>query len=219
MSARDDLYAALTAGVRHAQLRQRHIDAHAAEVLLEAAEMATDAAVRLYDDMGQKAAEGARAVASRLRKEAAEALPDPASAQEPRVGTCGRTVSVTGTTYPPCQLQPGHVEAYCQTETALFLATLAPAPAQEPLVVRRFDTAMEPAPEEDPVLVVGAIAVDGRPVALCFEPEDRAKVGRWLTPASECGHDDYHDPHEWADLPHIWCPGHSHAPADEGGDA
>ncbi|WP_326768612.1 hypothetical protein OG978_32475 [Streptomyces sp. NBC_01591] len=25
----------------------------------------------------------------------------------------------------------------------------------------------------------------------------------------QCGHDDYHDAHEWADLPHIWCPGHS----------
>jgi hypothetical protein len=26
-----------------------------------------------------------------------------------------------------------------------------------------------------------------------------------------CGHDDYHDPHEWADRPGVWCPGHSHA--------
>ncbi|MER6103595.1 hypothetical protein ABT115_15055 [Streptomyces sp. NPDC001832] len=25
----------------------------------------------------------------------------------------------------------------------------------------------------------------------------------------QCGHDDYHDAHEWADRPHIWCPGHS----------
>ncbi|MEU8756251.1 hypothetical protein AB0C88_37765 [Streptomyces chartreusis] len=24
-----------------------------------------------------------------------------------------------------------------------------------------------------------------------------------------CGHDDYHDPHEWADKPGTWCPGHS----------
>jgi len=22
-----------------------------------------------------------------------------------------------------------------------------------------------------------------------------------------CGHDDYHDGHEWADLPDVWCPG------------
>jgi hypothetical protein len=25
----------------------------------------------------------------------------------------------------------------------------------------------------------------------------------------QCGHDDYHDPHEWADRPGVWCPGHS----------
>lgn len=30
-----------------------------------------------------------------------------------------------------------------------------------------------------------------------------------------CGHDDYHDPHEWADRPNVWCPGISHAD-DEG---
>lgn len=24
-----------------------------------------------------------------------------------------------------------------------------------------------------------------------------------------CGHDDYHDAHEWADRPGVWCPGHS----------
>ncbi|OKH91458.1 hypothetical protein AB852_28245 [Streptomyces uncialis] len=27
----------------------------------------------------------------------------------------------------------------------------------------------------------------------------------------QCGHDDYHAPHEWADRPAVWCPGHSHA--------
>ncbi|MFF7130353.1 hypothetical protein [Streptomyces sp. NPDC008240] len=26
-----------------------------------------------------------------------------------------------------------------------------------------------------------------------------------------CGHDDYHDPHEWADRPGVWCPGISYA--------
>ncbi|MER6607338.1 hypothetical protein ABT282_15850 [Streptomyces sp. NPDC000927] len=25
----------------------------------------------------------------------------------------------------------------------------------------------------------------------------------------QCGHDDYHDAHEWADRPGVWCPGHS----------
>ncbi|WAZ20197.1 hypothetical protein STRCI_001297 [Streptomyces cinnabarinus] len=49
-----------------------------------------------------------------------------------------------------------------------------------PLVVSRFDVAMEPAPEEEPVLTVGAVAQDGRPVALCFDPETRAKVASWL---------------------------------------
>lgn len=51
-----------------------------------------------------------------------------------------------------------------------------------PLVVSRFDTAMEPAPEEEQVFIVGAIAEDGRPVALCFDREDRRKVGGWLAP-------------------------------------
>jgi hypothetical protein len=31
----------------------------------------------------------------------------------------------------------------------------------------------------------------------------------------QCGHDDYHDAHEWADQPHIWCPGYS----TDGGEA
>lgn len=29
------------------------------------------------------------------------------------------------------------------------------------------------------------------------------------TGTRQCGHDDYHDVHEWADRPGIWCPGHS----------
>ncbi|MFF7880942.1 hypothetical protein ACH40F_08315 [Streptomyces sp. NPDC020794] len=53
-----------------------------------------------------------------------------------------------------------------------------------PLVVSRFDVAMEPAPEEEPVLTVGAIAEDGRPVALLFDKETRRKVAGWLTPAA-----------------------------------
>ncbi|WP_439947257.1 hypothetical protein [Streptomyces sp. BBFR109] len=50
----------------------------------------------------------------------------------------------------------------------------------EPLVVSRFDVAMEPAPEEEQVLTVGAIADDGRPVALQLDEETRRKVARWL---------------------------------------
>ncbi|MFD8404626.1 hypothetical protein ACFV1G_08080 [Streptomyces anulatus] len=30
-----------------------------------------------------------------------------------------------------------------------------------------------------------------------------------------CGYDDYHDGHEWADRPHVWCPGHTYADDDE----
>lgn len=52
----------------------------------------------------------------------------------------------------------------------------------EPLIVSRYDDAMEPAPEEEPVFVVGAVAQDGRPVALLFDREARAKVGGWLAP-------------------------------------
>lgn len=37
-----------------------------------------------------------------------------------------------------------------------------------------------------------AIAADGEPEPSGTKP---------------CGHDDYHDAHEWADRPHVWCPG------------
>ncbi|MFJ5057754.1 hypothetical protein ACIP72_37005, partial [Streptomyces cyaneofuscatus] len=53
--------------------------------------------------------------------------------------------------------------------------------AQEaPVVVRRFDIAMEPAPEEEQVLTIGCVAEDGRPVALLLDLDDRPKVARWL---------------------------------------
>lgn len=52
----------------------------------------------------------------------------------------------------------------------------------EPLIVARYDTAIEPAPEEPPVLTIGAIAKDGRPVALFLDPDNRTKVARWLAP-------------------------------------
>jgi hypothetical protein len=59
------------------------------------------------------------------------------------------------------------------------------AEANTPLVVSRFDVAMEPAPEEEPGLTVGAVAEDGRPVALVFDGEARVKVAGWLTPVVE----------------------------------
>ncbi|MDX2749620.1 hypothetical protein PV413_03360 [Streptomyces scabiei] len=101
-----------------------------AEALHEATTAAESEATRLYDDQGQRAAGGARAVAELLRQ-----MTDQAQA------------------------------------------------APVPLVVSRYDTAIEPAPEEDPVLTVGAIAEDGRPVALLFDEETRAKVSGWLAPA------------------------------------
>ncbi|AZM54137.1 hypothetical protein DMA15_17465 [Streptomyces sp. WAC 01529] len=55
----------------------------------------------------------------------------------------------------------------------------------DPLIVDRFDVAMEPAPEDPPVLIVGATASDGMPVALFFDVEDRAKVASWLAPKSD----------------------------------
>ncbi|TRV72578.1 hypothetical protein FKN01_29765 [Streptomyces sp. 130] len=53
----------------------------------------------------------------------------------------------------------------------------------DPLVVSRFDVAIEPAPEEEQLLTVGCIAEDGRPVALLLNAEDRAKVAEWLAPS------------------------------------
>lgn len=53
----------------------------------------------------------------------------------------------------------------------------------DPLVVSRFDAAIEPAPEEEQILTVGCIAEDGRPVALLLTAEDRAKVAEWLAPS------------------------------------
>jgi hypothetical protein len=32
-----------------------------------------------------------------------------------------------------------------------------------------------------------------------------------FTGTQPCGHDDYHNPHPWADRPDVWCPGHSYA--------
>ncbi|MFF4338153.1 hypothetical protein [[Kitasatospora] papulosa] len=52
----------------------------------------------------------------------------------------------------------------------------------DPLVVNRFDVAMEPAPEEEQVLTIGCIDEDGRPVALLLDMEARSKVARWLAP-------------------------------------
>ncbi|MGW5465191.1 hypothetical protein [Streptomyces sp. NPDC003996] len=61
-------------------------------------------------------------------------------------------------------------------------AELANRPQAGPLVVSRYDVVMEPAPEEEPVLTVGAVAEGGRPVALLFDEETRRRVAGWLAP-------------------------------------
>ncbi|MFJ1900451.1 hypothetical protein [Streptomyces sp. NPDC088115] len=52
----------------------------------------------------------------------------------------------------------------------------------DPLIVSRFDVAMEPAPEEEQVLTIGCIDENGQPVALLLDMESRSKVARWLAP-------------------------------------
>lgn len=62
------------------------------------------------------------------------------------------------------------------------------APVDEPtvlLIVSRFDEAMEPALEEEQIFVIGAVAEDGRPVALLLDVEDRRKVAGWLGQVGE----------------------------------
>ena len=54
--------------------------------------------------------------------------------------------------------------------------------ATDPLIVSRYDVAMEPAPEDEPNLIIGAVADDGQPVALFLDPEARDKVAKWLAP-------------------------------------
>ncbi|MBT2378997.1 hypothetical protein J7E90_16985 [Streptomyces sp. ISL-111] len=60
------------------------------------------------------------------------------------------------------------------------------AAQSDPVIVSRFDTAIEPTPEEEEqVLIVGAVADNGRPVALLLDMESRSKVARWLAPQLE----------------------------------
>ncbi len=73
-------------------------------------------------------------------------------------------------------------DASVRAEEKATAAAATATSGADPLIVDRFDTAMEPAPEDPPGLIVGAIAADGQPVALFFDAEDRAKVAAWLAP-------------------------------------
>jgi len=76
-------------------------------------------------------------------------------------------------------------KAYGQAidDAVTALSRLADADFEDaPLMVSRFDTAMEPASDDEHLLLVGAIDEHGRPVALCFDTENRRKVGGWLAP-------------------------------------
>jgi hypothetical protein len=78
---------------------------------------------------------------------------------------------------------------------------------------------------DDDTVTVLLSGPNGEPYWLELAPERTAVLRQNLagpdggddepeTGTCPCGHDDYHDTHEWADRPGVWCPGISHA-ADE----
>ncbi|MGW2837364.1 hypothetical protein ACWCWD_06585 [Streptomyces sp. NPDC001493] len=102
--------------------------------------------------------------------------------------------------------------------------------APEPLVVSRFDVVMESAPEDEPTLTIGAIAEDGRPVAIVLTPETRAQIAGWLAPdqanerqflldrVAELEAFAYGCDGEGCTLPHSsWCDEAQQAAAENGG--
>jgi hypothetical protein len=76
---------------------------------------------------------------------------------------------------------------------------------------------------DDDTTTVMLSGPDGEPYWLELDPERTAALRECLAgPGGEqapddetgtrpCGHDDYHDTHEWADRPGVWCPGLSFA--------
>lgn len=179
MSARKELYAALMRGGPHSPDRSEKasalLDAHAAEVRAEALREAQDATVAW---LVKKASEH-RSAKQTDRADTIARLADKANRGAVRVFLdagheeyryCGADLSRDE--YPfTCERRISH-DGPCGPDRDVS--------GREPLVVSRFDVAMEPAPDEDPVLTIGAVAEDGRPVALLLDPEDRAKVARWL---------------------------------------
>lgn len=65
------------------------------------------------------------------------------------------------------------------------VAELVAARGSDPLEVARFDTVMYPAPDEAQDLIIGAVAADGRPVALMLDTENRRKVRGWINPSPD----------------------------------
>lgn len=126
MSAADNLYAELTRGVAHAQVRQHLIDEHRAEVL---ADFVDRCAIALS-------------------------------------GCC-----------PECDAAVAIVRGRVQPAM-----DGAPVPERtEPLIVRRFDTSIEPDREcGETEMVVCCIAEGGRPVALLLDDEARDKLAGLL---------------------------------------
>lgn len=93
-----------------------------------------------------------------------------------------RAIFCDGIAYAADQLANWADEAEQEKDTGAGRQPFADesTPVSGPLIVDRFDVAMEPAPEEEPIFTIGALAVDGRPVALRFDPETRHRVAGWL---------------------------------------
>lgn len=75
--------------------------------------------------------------------------------------------------------------------------------------------------DDDSVIVLMSDE-NGRPYWLELDGDRAGVLGRDLAQhggtadvpepgTCPCGHDDYHDPHEWAERPGVWCPGISYA--------
>lgn len=85
----------------------------------------------------------------------------------------------------------------------LHLRDLANTGDTEHLLAAAKDTLAASVDDFTPAELAAAQAdVDALNAEFPDEPQDGTRP---------CGHDDYHDPHEWADRPGVWCGGHSHA--------
>ncbi|MFE3578767.1 hypothetical protein [Streptomyces vinaceus] len=213
MSAADNLYAELTRGVAHAQVRQHLIDEHRAEVLGEAAAAVDSGKAPFPDDVKSGASWAARMLRRMAEEEGkdtgtgtigGEPTPAPDFFQPGRTYTDNngyRAPEITTnfhvehvTRHPASgrlraigwsrSLAPGsrwHGDFRDEDEFEGWTELSAPLLGGDPLVVRRFDSSIEPALEDDnPELLVCCVAEDGRPVALLLDDEARAKLADLL---------------------------------------